>query len=103
MHGRGPQVAPKATPGLQFVVRTMVRLATGRSPTCSVKARLVAGLRRGGKSRPSTDVPDRGRRLLRRRLALYNRFDFSFFRSRIRKRRRVCELCLKYAGADAWI
>jgi hypothetical protein len=30
-------------------VRTMVRLATGRSPTFSVKAGLVAGLRRGSK------------------------------------------------------
>ena len=50
MRGRSRQVAPKATLGLQFVVRTMVRLATGRSPTFSVKPRRIAGLRKEGKS-----------------------------------------------------
>ena len=49
MRRRGRQVAPKATPDLQFVVRTTIRLATGRSPTFSVKPRRIAGLRPGSK------------------------------------------------------
>jgi hypothetical protein len=50
MRRRKPSGRPEGYARLQFVVQTMVRLATGRSPTFSVKARLVAGLGRGSKS-----------------------------------------------------